>query len=640
MRFKRVLEVVFLVSLIVYGFVFFFIANLHSDQEGRIILQKPGLDIDVARPGTKETIPVRARPFEIVKKAKAPLEPLNQAPLAIRTDWVNGIVEGNIQEQLQASKNRLCELSNVLPDWVKSYMAWHQQQKSTITPENWKSFQYYLIECTPGYNHCGGTADRLGPIPFHMAVANQTRRLLLIHWTTPTPLESFLMPPQGGLDWRVPDWLWEKLSNQPAMVGLHEERILLLAARRTRLARIKFQSHNHGSGYYERVRKPNEPTFAQVYHDLWRVLFTPVPRIAQLVEQQMGSLGLVPGQYVSVHLRALYAVLERPADLLLYWAQNAVRCATSRLELPPLQQNKPLPILFASDSTYSTQQAKLYGQASGIQVVARQHVGRPLHLEKANSTNPHDFDDTFVDMYMMGMSACVAYGMGGYGRWASQIGYNSSCTFFMTAQMPTCELHRQAVAAATFLDPSPASPQLLSRPLFFPPMENVNAVGVISIIAEPPPKEEYGPMSLAVLVNRTKVAPKRPPRKKQSYTHSDLYIPVFNDTDLWRDSESLPPWMKEYFDWHKKQRAMYVNRQNWTSLRYLVMQCLDTSDKCGGTSDRLKPMLTLLRVAHVTKRLLVIQWSRPAKLEEFLMPPKGGINWRVPKWLGRSYESE
>jgi hypothetical protein len=104
MRFKRprtVLEVVFLVSLIVYGFVFLFIANL----------PKLGLHPDVARPGSKRTIPIRARPFEIVKKTKAP-QSLNQAPAAIRTDWVNGIVEGNIQGQLQASKNRLWELSN------------------------------------------------------------------------------------------------------------------------------------------------------------------------------------------------------------------------------------------------------------------------------------------------------------------------------------------------------------------------------------------------------------------------------------------------------------------------------------------------------------------------------------------------
>ncbi len=49
-------------------------------------------------------------------------------------------------------------------------------------------------------------------------------------------------------------------------------------------------------------------SFAQFYHDLWHALFNPAPRIAQLVEQQMGSLGLAPVQHISTHLRALYAV--------------------------------------------------------------------------------------------------------------------------------------------------------------------------------------------------------------------------------------------------------------------------------------------------------------------------------------------
>ena len=64
------------------------------------------------------------------------------------------------------------------------------------------------------------------------------------------------------------------------------------------------------------------------------------------------------------------------------------------------------------------------------------------------------------------------------------------------------------------------------------------------------------------------------------------------------------------------------------------MQCLKGSDtKCGGTADRLKPFLFLLREAYESKRFLVIHWTLPARLEEFLVPPKGGIDWRVPKWF-------
>jgi hypothetical protein len=35
----------------------------------------------------------------------------------------------------------------------------------------------------------------------------------------------------------------------------------------------------------------------------------------------------------------------------------------------------------------------------------------------------------------------------------------------------------------------------------------------------------------------------------------------------------------------------------------------------------------------MSKRLLFIQWTRPAALQEFLVPPRGGMNWTIPSWL-------
>jgi hypothetical protein len=60
--------------------------------------------------------------------------------------------------------------------------------------------------------------------------------------------------------------------------------------------------------------------------------------------------------------------------------------------------------------------------------------------------------------------------------------------------------------------------------------------------------------------------------------------------------------------------------------KILIIQCLQGVDtKCGGTADRLKPMLYLLRKAAEMKRFLVIDWTKPCRLEEFLVPPKGGM---------------
>jgi hypothetical protein len=107
-------------------------------------------------------------------------------------------------------------------------------------------------------------------------------------------------------------------------------------------------------------------------------------------------------------------------------------------------------------------------------------------------------------------------------------------------------------------------------------------------------------------------------------------------TNLWDNEDefgSLPRWMKRYFDWHKHKRETW-SPQTWSSERWMIMQCLAGHDgKCGGTADRLKPLPWALRVAYQTKRILLIRWTRPAKLEEFLVPPKGGMDWRVPEWM-------
>lgn len=90
---------------------------------------------------------------------------------------------------------------------------------------------------------------------------------------------------------------------------------------------------------------------------------------------------------------------------------------------------------------------------------------------------------------------------------------------------------------------------------------------------------------------------------------------------------------QDYFVWHQHELEQ-VNATNWSSHRFLVMQCIQgVDDHFGGTADRLKPLLFLLREAYVAKRILLIYWTMPAKLEEFLVPPQGGLDWRTPTWL-------
>lgn len=115
-------------------------------------------------------------------------------------------------------------------------------------------------------------------------------------------------------------------------------------------------------------------------------------------------------------------------------------------------------------------------------------------------------------------------------------------------------------------------------------------------------------------------------------------VPVASSDNLWDDDPAIPKWLKHYLTWHRyKVNQIFHNKKegeniDWQSERWLVMQCLAHQDKqkCGGTADRLKPMPTLLRIAYRTRRILLIRWTRPGMLEEFLVPPKGGIDWRIP----------
>jgi hypothetical protein len=364
---------------------------------------------------------------------------------------------------------------------VVDYFKWHKERRTLLqnNPEQWDQLKYYLLECTNDYGHCGGTADRLGPLPFHVRIASATNRLLLIHWTKPAPLEDFLLPPIGGIDWCVPGWLLARLQQESATrVGRVEATIIKFSAyEQARLLRVKFQSHNHGQETYDARRTSEaDPSFAQIYHDLWRVFFTPVPAIAILIEQQMNELQLIPGKYISVHLRALYAVKEQDEALLEWWSKNSIHCATTKLPIyhpsstDASDNPMAMPILFVSDSTFATQTAKSYAHERGIDVVHRTHLQPPLHLEKAanwSSLSARDFYDTFVDLYMIGMSQCTAYNMGGFGRWGNLIGYNSSCVFQMKANMIQCDFTSQGRAV---VETGKENPQATSEtPLFLPP---------------------------------------------------------------------------------------------------------------------------------------------------------------------------
>ena len=101
-----------------------------------------------------------------------------------------------------------------LPDLIKSYASWHRQQRRLFfeAKRNNSLSSYdirFLISRCLKYDKCGGASDRLQDMPYNLMIANETNRVLLVKWEKPLPLERFLVPPEGGIDWTVPDGMFD-----------------------------------------------------------------------------------------------------------------------------------------------------------------------------------------------------------------------------------------------------------------------------------------------------------------------------------------------------------------------------------------------------------------------------------------------
>jgi hypothetical protein len=134
--------------------------------------------------------------------------------------------------------------------------------------------------------------------------------------------------------------------------------------------RAKYQSFDRGSGWYDGNLKEGETASNDLFHEVWRIFFTPAPPVAIRIKEFMDSHGLVPGNYASARIRALYAIEHRSAGQTKAWKRNGVNCAST------FRTGKP--ILVASDSKLSSAYAIEYGISRNGKVVTHQNNPDPL----------------------------------------------------------------------------------------------------------------------------------------------------------------------------------------------------------------------------------------------------------------------
>jgi hypothetical protein len=233
------------------------------------------------------------------------------------------------------------------------------------------------------------------------------------------------------------------------------------------LLRSRFQSVTGGAELYDKELGPGETTFNEVYHDAWRVLFTPSKPVRQELEQNMDDMELVPGEFAAAHLRALYArpyLASRLNETVVEWTHNALNCAS--------QLRPGGPFFFASDHTYAIQVAQSYGVQKSTKIVARKHERRPFHFEKEEdwqSLQPSEFYDTFIDLLLIGMSKCVNFNRGGFGQWGMLIGFGSGQCYI---NQKTSEKGIGVRCNWTEAGEPPELAQRSKAPLFLDPLED------------------------------------------------------------------------------------------------------------------------------------------------------------------------
>ena len=311
-----------------------------------------------------------------------------------------------------------------LPSWIKAYLNWHKHKRKHWKTDDFKSERWMIMQCLEYERRCGGAADRIKTIPTLLKMAYETHRILLIRWTKPATLEEFLVPPEGGVDWRVPDWLVEVMSNKTeGDRRVHGKIIMREASTNTSLLRTRYQSNTGGADFYDQQLYGDEPMFHEIFHKIWRIFFRPSEAVAAMIEKQLDEMGFVPGAYSAAHVRALYAIEQRDTATIYEWARNGINCANN---LRP-----GAPIFFASDSLNATLFAKRYAQRKGAHLHTHAHnPNPPLHIDRCKDWQQRpssDFYDTFVDLYLIALAKCVSFNKGGFGHWGLLIGGNVSC---------------------------------------------------------------------------------------------------------------------------------------------------------------------------------------------------------------------
>ena len=244
----------------------------------------------------------------------------------------------NISHLTMYGSHRAEESFALLPKWLWNYFEWHKQQTQNRTKDT-----NYIVSSCHGNRRWGGVSDRLRPLPFYLLYASLVKRVLCIHWIRPFGLENYLMPPVDSagrvVDWRcpadVPLDIADKNVEDPQRlaedlffrcledtINCAERDIQQKRTMKAKYVFIDLPKHtpdrinaaNHLFQYHTYADKMPDTyqwQFVDLMGDIFRVMFEPVPALAESINNTMTNLGLREHEYTSVHVRSRYPIRNK-----------------------------------------------------------------------------------------------------------------------------------------------------------------------------------------------------------------------------------------------------------------------------------------------------------------------------------------
>lgn len=381
----------------------------------------------------------------------------------------------------------------LLPEWLESFLQTQptSTHADTLSDPNAKFIVMtcYRFEQTQE-EKCGGITDRMTLLPYYLWLAKKTGRKLLIKYFKPSPLENYLVPPQDGFDWRLPDGYFENELEAYANRTFQEFRDMRRMVWHEHIekepwnsSRVVFVNNNLAfPPILKRFTKLTGMVREEVWPGIFRRLFEPSPAVAKIVTSIVKQHGLVPGQYAGAHVRAkhpkgqgdiklgkkradkggggLNMKDERTKQIIQNITDNSVNCAVKIMPETKTvyfasDTNEPVDHLM-TDSAWAPHFARGSNTTSLLSrkpsIITRPDgTKEPTHFDKEGGHHQvEDMYPTIVDLWILSHAKCIAQGVGGFGAFAS----------LLTGNHDTCHIVHRNDAKGSLPCPWPDLPPL------------------------------------------------------------------------------------------------------------------------------------------------------------------------------------